>query len=139
MRDVWNRSDLSAAEERVAPELLAHFRGLTRKESPDSLRRMVANWRTAFPDLSHEIAALVADGDMVALRIPFSGTHDGVFRFGNLTVQPTGKRVNVSEMLLLRFEGGKIAEVWDEFDVLGLLQQLGVAGGRSQIPSVSTA
>lgn len=133
MRDVWNRGDLSDAEERVAPEITLHFRNLAQRQSAAALRAMVVNWRTAFPDLTHEIAATIAEGDLVAMRIPFSGTHTGVFHFGPLTVQPTGKRVNVSEVLWLRFEQGKIIEAWDDFDVLGLLEQIGVVGNKAPI------
>jgi predicted ester cyclase len=139
MRDVWSRGDLSAVEQNVAPEFTGHFRNLAQRQNPDALRAMVSNWRSAFPDLVHEITASIAEGDLVALRIPFSGTHTGVFRFGSLTVQPTGRRVNVSEMLWLRFEAGKIVEVWSEFDLLGLLEQLGVTGNRAQPPAATTA
>lgn len=42
-------------------------------------------------------------------------------------IAPTGKQVTVTGTMMLRFAGGKIAEGWENFDGLGMMQQLGVA------------
>jgi len=48
---------------------------------------------------------------------------------GDYGIPPTGKRVQVDAMSLLRLEGGKIAENWTTWDTLGILQQLGIEQG----------
>ena len=40
-------------------------------------------------------------------------------------VEPTGKTINITGMLISRFEGTKIAEEWESFDELVMLQQIG--------------
>ena len=40
-------------------------------------------------------------------------------------VAGTGKSVNVAGIIIDRFEGGKIVEEWEEFDALGMMQQIG--------------
>lgn len=41
-------------------------------------------------------------------------------------IQPTGKPVTVSGFDYFRIAGGKIVEMWQEVDQLGMMQQLGV-------------
>lgn len=80
-------------------------------------------FRTAFPDLQLTIADEIAAGDKVVQRLTATGTHRGPF----MGIPPTGKRVTMSSIEIMRVAGGRIAEHWDEFDVAGVLQQLGVA------------
>jgi steroid delta-isomerase-like uncharacterized protein len=77
----------------------------------------------AFPDLSHEFQDLFATGDRVVLRAIDRGTHRGEF----MGLPPTGRSVKFSVIAIFRFEEGRIAEVWEEVDMLGLLGQLGVS------------
>ena len=49
-------------------------------------------------------------------------THQGEL----MGIPPTGKQVRTSGISILRIAHGKIAEQWDNFDNLGMLQQLGV-------------
>ena len=63
----------------------------------------------------------LADGDKVVRRVTFSGTHQGTF----LGIAPTGRPIEVEATVILRIEGGRIAEEWVTENLLGLLQQLG--------------
>jgi predicted ester cyclase len=82
---------------------------------------MVGALRAALPDLQVTVEDLLAEGDKVALRLRGRGTHRGPFA----GVAPTGRPVALTSMELLRLAGGKLVEHWDEFDTLGVLQQLG--------------
>jgi len=42
-----------------------------------------------------------------------------------LGIAPTGNKISVSQTAIIRFENGKIVEVWEDFDALGMYQQLG--------------
>ena len=75
-----------------------------------------------FPDVSPAPDTLVAEGDLVAARWTWSGTHEGAFE----SIKPTGSEVEVEEMGLFRVEDGEIVEMWLLADMLGLLEQLGV-------------
>jgi predicted ester cyclase len=67
------------------------------------------------------IEDLIAEGDRVAARVRFRGTHQGKLE----SIAPTGRRVESTGIIISRIEGGKIAEDWANFDDLGLMRQLG--------------
>lgn len=77
--------------------------------------------RAAFPDRVDVIEQVIADGDRVGLLFRVTGTHTGNF-FG---IPPTGKRVDVYEVALLRIVRGQMVEGWFMMDEAELLRQLG--------------
>jgi hypothetical protein len=72
------------------------------------------------------IESQVAEGDLVCTRWTAVGRHTGP----ELGVQPTGRTVTITGQTCQRFEGGKIAEAWFNWDLAGLMSQLGLAGGE---------
>jgi len=76
-----------------------------------------------FPDLTTTIEDLMAEGDKVAVRQTWRGTHTSNF----LGIPPTGKQVTFTSIEVYRVSGGKLAEEWVELDMHGLLQQLGTS------------
>ncbi|MFH5800867.1 ester cyclase [Haladaptatus sp. CMAA 1911] len=87
-----------------------------------AIRESYNSFLTAFPDVSQTVENIVAEGDLVAMRITSRGTHTGVL--GGL--EPTGKEIEVQQMFFARIENGMIIERWFLPDNLSLLQQLGV-------------
>jgi predicted ester cyclase len=90
------------------------------------VKRLFAEFRSAFPDWREEIAELVAEEDTVAGRFRCSGTHLGEF----LGEAPTGKRMEVEEVFFLRVEDGKFVDFWGLEDSLGRMRQLGLVPPR---------
>lgn len=78
--------------------------------------------RQAFPDFQIVIEDQIAEGDKVATRVTFLGTHTGSFR----GVPPTGGRIVYRGIALDRILDGKVVEMWHEVDTLGMLEQIGV-------------
>lgn len=118
-----NRGELAAVDELMAPDLVEHEAlppGIP--QTRDGVKQLFALLRSAFPDLHVTIEDLIADGDTVAARITFRGTHRGEFA----RIQATGRVVAWGAIDLVRIRGGKIVEHWGEVDRLSLLQQLGV-------------
>ena len=76
---------------------------------------------TALPDRRDRIDDVLAEGDTVWMRFRVAGTHGGKL-YG---LAPTGKRIEVPEVGIMRFAGGKWSEAWYFADELGLLLQLG--------------
>ena len=76
---------------------------------------------SAFPDFQMKILDLIAEGDRVAYRMQFTGTHKGPY----MGIKPTGKKVSFEAMHILRFADGKVAEHWSVRDDLTRLRQLG--------------
>jgi predicted ester cyclase len=96
--------------------------------------RFLAGFVEAFPDLQLTVEDAVAEGDLVAQRIHFEGTHTGEFQ----GLPPTQRKVSFSGLELNRFVDGRVAEHWFQMDSLTLLQQLGlvVVPGPRLLPRV---
>jgi predicted ester cyclase len=77
---------------------------------------------TAFPDLRIEIEDIVAEGDRVAVRARWHGTHRGVLPM--IPFPATNRAVTFTGMVFWRIRDGKIVERWATIDRLGLQQQL---------------
>jgi steroid delta-isomerase-like uncharacterized protein len=119
--EAWNKSNIDAAEPHLAPEARFHFHGRSRTTDLQDLRRLVSAWRQAFPDLRFEIHAIVAEDDLVAVRLVFSGTQAGAWK----EIAPTGRAIEVTQMMFFRLRGGRVVEMWEDFDEYGMRQQLG--------------
>jgi steroid delta-isomerase-like uncharacterized protein len=84
------------------------------------VKRFFAMFRDAFPDLAVQIDELVAEGDKVAVATTLRGTHAGEL----LGHAPTGRKVSVTGVDLVRIVDGKIVEHRGLTDTVGLLRQL---------------
>jgi len=111
-----NGRDLDAAD-RLLTEDFTH-NGERRGRSGQ--REVVAGFLDGFSDLHNKILLILAEGDLVAAHQRWTGTHDGPF----LGIPATGRRVEFTSTAVLRIEDGRIAEAWDETDMLGLTRQL---------------
>jgi predicted ester cyclase len=113
---------INAGEEQVAVEELFSPRAARR------VKRLFAEFRSAFPDWQEEALQLVSEGDTVAGRFLCSGTHLGEF----LGEAPTGKRMRVEEVLFLRAEGERFVDYWALEDSMGRMRQLGLLPSRNR-------
>ena len=77
-----------------------------------------------FPDLTHEVVEVVVDvsGNQAAARTTTSGTHLGIF----LDHPPTGRVFRAGALALFRIANGRVSEIWNVFDTMQMLQQLGL-------------
>jgi predicted ester cyclase len=114
--EVINEGDMGVLDELCAPALA------------EEMKRMIASFRSAFPDWREEIVELVAEGDTVAGRFKCSGTHQGEF----LGLPPSGKRMEVDEVYFLRVEDGKFVDLWGLEDDLNRMRQLGLVPSPEQ-------
>lgn len=87
----------------------------------DGHEEMAAMFWAAFPDIKQTVEETVAGGDKVAVRFTLRATHTGNF----MGTPPTGKQLAVSGMGILRIVDGKVAELRETFDVMGLMEQIG--------------
>jgi steroid delta-isomerase-like uncharacterized protein len=120
--EVWGRGNLDVANELFADEYERHdFRSGDPTRGAEGQKEIARAFRVAFPDLSWEIDFSLADGDFVVGRWTASGTHLGSWA----GVEPTGKQMRFSGINVFRFSDGKVVEIWNHRDDLGLMQQLG--------------
>jgi steroid delta-isomerase-like uncharacterized protein len=75
-----------------------------------------------FPDLVHTIEEIMAKGNKVIVRTAAQGTHLGQHE----GIPVTGNRVEWSAIKIFKIDNGKIVKVWEEADLLGLFQQVGM-------------
>src|SRR5262245_34908085 len=119
--ELWNRWDLALADRLIAEDIA--FRGSlgVSVQGRAGFRRYVDLVRRAFPDFHNAVEELLVEGDRVAARLTYRGTHAGPL----FELAPTGRAVTYSGLALFRVRGGQIAEGWVLGDTLGLLRQLG--------------
>ena len=110
-------------DELVADDYVGRFPSNPTLHGPEGLKTFNAQATTAFPDVRVTIEDLLAQGDEVVVRWTLRGTHDGELRGG---IPATGRRVEVSGITISRIRNGKLVENWGNYDLLGMLQQLGV-------------
>ncbi len=87
----------------------------------DGIRGLWEVFLTGFPDLHSTIEDMVSEGDKVVLRWRIEGTHTGEF----MGVAPSNKKITLGITEIFRVENGQLVEAWDQFDQLGLMQQIG--------------
>ena len=118
----FNRGDLDVFDELGAPDLVNHSAPPGIPPTREGWKQGAAMFRAAFPDLHIHIEAEIAEGDLVTTRFTGHGTHQGEL----MGIPATGKEVTVSGINIARIAGGKIMERWEEFDMMGMMVQLGV-------------
>jgi steroid delta-isomerase-like uncharacterized protein len=119
--EVWNKGRASAVDEMMAANGVIH--GLQdAMRGPAAFKSFHAAYREAFPDVTIHIDDMVAEGDVVAVRWSGTATHNG----NTLGIAATQKRIQFTGMGFARILDGKLVEGWNNFDQLGMFQQLGV-------------
>lgn len=116
--ELINRGELAAIGELLAPDVL----GAAGQRGREAFIANFQTLRTAFPDLRYTIDAMVAEGDRVAVRWSWTGTHRGAFR----NIAATNKAVTSVGMAIFELSGGQITATSLQTDRLGFLQALGV-------------
>ena len=117
-----NQKNLDGLDEVVASDMTDHDAGPGQAPGLEGVKQLFSSVHTAFPDFQMNVEDMIAEGEKVVARVSWSGTHQGEF----MGIAPTGNRVEVSGIDILRITEGKIVEHWGNFDDLGMMQQLGV-------------
>jgi steroid delta-isomerase-like uncharacterized protein len=117
--ELFNRGNLEVADELFAPNFVYHDPASGEDwHGPESVKQYATMLRAAFPDLHYLVEDQVAEGDKVVTRYTASGTHWGEL----MGIAPTGNRVVITGISIARIENGKIEEIWENYDTLGMMQ-----------------
>lgn len=120
--ELFNRGNLAVADELFAADFVYHdAAGSDAFRGPAGVRAYVTMFRNAFPDLHLAIEDVVAEGEKVSYRWTATGTHTGEF----MGIPPTGGAIRVGGIAIARVVQGKIAEIWEHYDAVGMMRQLG--------------
>lgn len=120
--ELFNANQLDPIRnELFTDESVIHFPGMPAMNI-EAFKQVGIVFRQGFPDLRSEVVDQIAEGDKVVTRIVSTGTHTGAFQ----GILATGRPIRVEGIIIERFASGRIVERWDQFDQLGMMQQLGV-------------
>jgi steroid delta-isomerase-like uncharacterized protein len=86
----------------------------------DGIKMLFGYLRSAFPDLRVHVQEQIAEGEKVATRKVFEGTHRGEF----LGAPPTERTISFEVIDILTFRDGRIAEHRVILDQAALQRQL---------------
>jgi predicted ester cyclase len=126
--ETWNKGNMAAADDAVHPEFDDHpptrFFDVGRT-GPPALTEAAESFRSAIPDFHDTPELVVVEGESAAYLGMISGTQTGpMFGF-----DPKNRRMRVWGINIFALRDGLISERWGQFDVLSMMQQLGVAPG----------
>ena len=119
---IFNQQQVDRADDLVAADFLDHAALPGQAPGLEGAKQKWAMYLAGIPDLRVTIEELVAEGDKVAVRRSYEGTHQGEL----LGIPATGNHLQLGGISIFRLAGGKIAEHWEQLDRLTLMQQLGV-------------
>lgn len=122
--ELISNDQLGELEEVVEPGLVDHTAAPGQGSGLEGLREFFRMLRSAFPDFTASVEAVIIENNMAAARFVFEGTHEGEF----MGVQPSGRRVTMGGIDLFRLQDGRISELWGYEDIFGLMQQIGGLG-----------
>lgn len=126
---VWNKGSIEVLDELLASDFVGHEPVFGDHDGPENAKQLVQVFRNAFPDLRLTIEDIGAVNEKVFMRWEATGTHRGNL----LGIAPTNLRCVITGLMLHRFDGGKIAEVWYSWDRYTLLQQMALVPAMSNL------
>jgi steroid delta-isomerase-like uncharacterized protein len=118
----WNQKKFDTIEKLVAPDCRLH--GHADHDAVIGMaefREFAQALQAAFPDIHIDVEDTISEGDRTVVRWVSRGTHRGDF----MGIPPSGKKILVRGVSVIRFADGKIVESWDNWDKLGMLQAVG--------------
>jgi steroid delta-isomerase-like uncharacterized protein len=120
--EVYNKHYVDRLDQFFNADVVIHDPALG--DQPANFRQyhdMEAGYTHAFPDKNFHIDDMFASEDKVVIRWTGVGTHRGELQ----GVRPSNNRIHITGMCIYRFADGKISEVWQSWDRLSLLEQIG--------------
>ena len=107
--EAFNRENLAIVDEVFSPHFVDHSTP-DQPVGPQGVKDYFMSIHTGFPDMHVAVDALIAEGDQVAVRTIWRGTHLGEYE----GVAATGGQVMRTLIQIFRIEDGKIVEEWNE-------------------------
>jgi steroid delta-isomerase-like uncharacterized protein len=116
--DVVNGRNLDALDELLTPDGVDHTFG---SQNPEQAKQFFGMIQQAFPDLRVEVHDVIAEGELVAARVTYTGTHQGEF----VGIPATGRKTTTSGVDFFRMQDGRQAEHWGGPDMFSFLTHAG--------------
>jgi len=128
--DAFNADDWDAYQAALTADSVYDEVGTSRRiEGVAAIILSMQAWKQAFPDVKGTIDHAFADGNTVVLEVTWQGTHSGPLQGPSGAIPATGRHQTTRTSWVLTFDGDKVTESRHYFDMLSMLQQLGVIPG----------
>lgn len=122
VEEVLNKKNLNLVDELFADAFVDHDSSMPEAGGPAGIKRLAAMVHTSFPDVHFTIEDMIAEGDKVVYRYSVRATHRKDF----MGIPAIGKQISFTGIHIYRVGDGKLQEEWENWDMLGLMRQLGV-------------
>jgi len=123
--EVFLAGRFDAVDELCTDDFTAHTWG-PMPAGRDGLKGAIERVSAGLSDPSMTVDDMLAEDDLVAVRLTSAATQSGSF----MGIPPTNKRYEIGEIHLFRLRDGRISEHWHQADFLGMLRQLGAMPGK---------
>lgn len=123
--EVWNARELDRIQELWAPDGIAYGLaegGADDVHGPEEFRRFIETMLGEFDDFQIDVQDVIAGGDRAAARWVAQGNYRGAALAPDAA---NGQRVRITGMTMARVANGQIVEGWNNWDIMGMMQQLG--------------
>lgn len=121
--EIWNTGSVDDVDDIYAADAV-YVDAFGEEHDRAGFKAYVRMLREAFPDFHVEIEETITEGDRIATRYTFGGTHEGEYR----GFEPTGNSFELHGMTLCHVEDGRIVKMWNATNVFSMAQQLGLMG-----------
>ncbi len=119
--EIWNQANLAVIDEIISEDFVGHY-DMSLVDGREAYKEYLSGLFTAFPDVQITVEKVFAEGDLVAFVATAAGTHLGPFG----PAEATGNPMKVQALVIRRMADGKIVELWQMNDMLGMLMQIGL-------------
>lgn len=117
--EVWNQGRREAIAEFLHPGCVIHD-GETDSIGPEGFHQFFDRIRGTFSEMHVAVEGIIAEGDSACVRWSCTAKHTG----GALGIPPSGKTIHITGITILRVSDGKVSEAWQNWDMLGMLEQI---------------
>ncbi len=121
LEEGYNQGNVTIIDELTAPDFVDHHLPPGVPPNAEGHKAWLQVARAGFPDLHITIEDMIAEGDKVVARSTVTRTQTGEF----MGIPPSGKAIRVGAIGIIRIADGRFVEYWENFDALGLMQQVG--------------
>lgn len=121
IEDVWGKGMTELVDANYAPDCIDHMPIPGQAAGREAMKQVVHDFRDAMPDLTMTLTGMLAAGNIGVDFWTLRGTQTGAL-FG---IEPTGRRIEISGIDMVRVADGRIVELWHVEEMLQFWQQLG--------------
>jgi steroid delta-isomerase-like uncharacterized protein len=131
--EAYNASDWQPLKDILAPDVVYDEVGTQRRlVGAEQMIEAYRGWKRVAPDGHGTITKAFASGNSVTLEVTWTGTQTGPLAVAEAAVPPTGRKWVVPGAQVITFEGEKIKQVRQYFDMMTLLKHIGFDSKQGQ-------